>query len=293
MKKSPLMPPETYAAGFRRFLPVYPAVLLLLGLTYFFALRSAFEYDIGHFTPSLLFGLLVFFTIAGVLASAVPAWLARYTISVTDTPSGNLCSLFASVMTAVLAVILTIDSVLLFTPDTTMVSKLEVFTLPFLAVSALLPNRYARIRQLTSIVSVISVNLTMFSCYFDPYVPINSPVRNLTVITQAAVLLFLLSEARISFGAKSFRITVPFYVFSCGTCAALGGGIALGGLLNRLLTVQPSDPNLSALRLGLYLALAVLALSRLAVLPGICGKYTEPPKKESEKAESAGESSIT
>ena len=106
--------------------------------------------------------------------------------------------------------------------------------------------------------------------------------------------LFLLSEARISFGAKSFRITVPFYVFSCGTCAALAGGIALGGLMNRLLTAQPSDPNLSALRLGLYLALAILALSRLAVLPGICGKYTEPPKKEPEKAEepTAGESSI-
>ena len=97
---------------------------------------------------------------------------------------------------------------------------------------------------------------------------------------QSAILLFLLSEARVAFGAKSYRITVPFYIFANGTAAILAGGIAFGGLLNRLTAYQPADPNLSALRLGLYLALAVLAADRLFALPNVCGKYVEPPKKD-------------
>ena len=103
--------------------------------------------------------------------------------------------------------------------------------------------------------------------------------------THTNLLLLLLSEARLTFGVESWRITVPFYVFANGTASVLGGGIALGGLLNRFLTSQPADPNLPALRLGLYLALAILAASRLFALPAVCGKYTEPPKKEKQPKE--------
>lgn len=280
MKKSPLMPHDTFAAGLRRAFPAFPSAAVLLGLVYYFGLRTAFDYTIGHFEPSALFVLLVVFTILGVILSAIPARLAKNTISVTDVPAGNLCTLFASVMAAVLAVILAAVSILAFTPGTTVVAKLEAFTLPFIALAAIFPFRGSTVHRISAIIGVISVNLTMFSCYFDPIIPINSPVRNLTVIMQSAILLLLLSEARITFGVKSHRITVPFYIFANGTAVILAGGIAFGGLLNRLTAYQPGDPNLSALRLSLYLALAVLAAGRLFALPNVCGKYVEPPNKD-------------
>jgi len=289
MNKSPLMPPKTFAAGFRKLFPAFPAAGVLLALVYFFALRNEFDYVIGHFEPSALFVLLVILTIAGTILSAIPAYMAKYTVSFRKTPADNLCTLFASVMTAVLAVILSVNSILGFTPETTTVMKLEAFTLPFLALAVIFPKRGHVVQQFSAVIGVISVNLTMFSCYFDPYVPINSPVRNLTVIMQSAMLLFLLSEARLTFGVKSWRITVPFYIFANGTACALAGGIALGGLLNRLTAAEPGDPNLSALRLGLYLALAILAAGRLFALPAFCGKYKEPPKKEKDKSAAPAE----
>ena len=280
MNKRPLISHTDFTSGFRKALPAYPVCLIVLGLSYFFALCTGFDYKIGHFDPSFLFGLTTAAVIAGTLLSAVPAFLTKQAVSVTSVPADNLGSLFASVMGAILAVILAVDSILAFTPETTIVQKLEVFTLPLLALSLIFVLRGTWIHRLSAIIAVLSVNLTMFSCYFDPNVPINSPVRNLTVILQASMLLLLLSEARLSFGVESWRITVPFYIFANGTASVLGGGIALGGLLNRFLTSQGTDPNLSALRLGLYLALAVLASARLFSLPKICGEYKEPPKKE-------------
>lgn len=289
MNKRPLVPLDSFVSGYRKALPVFPVILALLGLTYFFALRESFDYTIGHFeTGAFWFVLVIILSVLAAVVSAVPAFMAKYTVSVTDTPENNLCAVFASVMGAVLAVILSADSILAFTPETTIVTKLAAFTLPFMALSlifGILPmTRGTWLHQLCSIPAVLSVNLTMFECYFDPAVPINSPVRNLTTIMQSALLLFLLSEARLSFGVKSWRITVPYYIFSGGTAVTLAGGTALGGILNRLLTAEPADPNLSVLRLGLYLALALLAVSRLFALPKVCGKYVEPPKKEKDKA---------
>ena len=285
MNKRPLVSPADFASGFRKALPACPILLGLVGLIYFFALRSSFDYRIGHFDPSLLFGLLCASLIAGVLYAAVPAFLTKQAVSVTSVPADNVGSLFASVMGAVLAVILAVDSIRAFTPETTAVQKLEAFTLPFLALSLIFVLKEHPVRRIAAIISVISVNLTMFSCYFDPNIPINSPVRNLTVILQSSMLLVLLSEARLTFGTESWRITVPFYIFANGTASVLGGGIALGGLLSRLLTSDSADPNLPVLRLGLYLALAVLAASRLYALPAVCGEYREPPKKEKKPKE--------
>ena len=285
MKKRPFLSPADFASGFGKALPAYPVLFVLLGGFYFGALRTGFNYTIGHFDPTLLFGLMTAAVILGILLAAVPAILTKHAVSLTDTPQDNLLSLFASVMGAVLAVILAVSSALAFTPDTSVTAKLETFTLPFLAVSLILPFFLKKhpIRQICASISVLTVNLTMFGCYFDPNIAINSPVRNLTVILQAAVILLLLSEARLAFGTESFRITSPFYLFANGAAAVLGGGLSLGGLLNRFLTDNPADPNLPALRLGLYLALALLALSRLFALPKLCGPYIEPPKKEKEK----------
>lgn len=292
MNKRPLVPLDSFVSGLRRVLPAYPVCLLLLGLTYFLALHESFDYVIGHFeTGAFWYVLLIVLTVGGVIVSAVPAFLARYTVSAADVPENNLGAVFGSVMGACLAVILAADSILAFTPETAVSAKLEAFTLPFLALSLILGilpmTRGTVLHQLCSIPAILTVNLTMFVCYFDPAVPINSPVRNLTTVMHCALLLFLLSESRLTFGVKSWRITVPYYIFANGTTAAIAGGIALGGILNRLLTMEPADPNLSLLRLGLYLALAVLAVSRLFALPKICGKYVEPPKKEKEKDEEA------
>lgn len=285
MKKSPHMPPETFAAGFRRILPVYPAILILLGLAYYFALRTAFDYTIGHFGLSFAFGLVVFFTITGALFSFIPAYLAKYTVSVSEVPANNLLTIFGSVLAAVLAALLSVEAIRSFSPVLSVFDKLEAIALPFFAVAMIFLLQGKVIHRIAAIIAVISVNLHMFSCYFDPAVPINSPVRNLTIIMQAAALLFLLSEARLSFGVGSWRITVPFYIIANGTAAALGGGVALGGLLNRFLTSEPADPNLSLLRLGLYLALAIFAVGRLIALPAVCSRYIEPPKKDAAPAE--------
>ena len=106
---------------------------------------------------------------------------------------------------------------------------------------------------------------------------------------QGSAILYLLAEARLTFGADSYRITIPFYIFASGTTVILSGGIALGGLSNRILFDHADDPNLSLLWLGLFLALAVHAAGRLISLPAICSKYKEPPKPDNSPEESQKE----
>jgi len=287
MNKRPLISHTEFASGFKKALPVYPVLSLFLGFLYLLALKKSFDYTIGHFNPSILFGLMTAAVIIGTVSAAVPAFLTRKSVSLTDVPGNGPVALFAIVMASVLAVITAVDAILAFTPDTTTVQKLEAYSLPFVAVSMLYVIRPVWIRQISAAAAVLSVNLTMFNCYFDPDIAINSPVRNLTVIMQSAMLLFLLSEARLTFGVQSWRITAPFYIFANAAAAVIGGGIALGGLMNRLFAAQPADPNLSVLRLGLYLAFAILAFARLFALPKLCGKYQEPPRKEQPSAENS------
>ena len=110
----------------------------------------------------------------------------------------------------------------------------------FLAASVLLgffgENRGLKtIPVVCAVIGALSVNLAMFACYFDFTIPLNSPVRNFTTLMQAAILLFLFSEARLMIVKEPKELPPPFQLATEYAAVILGMGVSLGGILWRVI----------------------------------------------------------
>ena len=135
-----------------------------------------------------------------------------------------------------------------------------------------MPNKLKSL--ICTLLGTLSVNIAMFGAYFDFSLPLNSPIRNFTTVCQASVLLFLLSEARLSLTPEDAPGELPagYQFFASSACAVFGIGIGGGGALWQLIRSfsfgseiigKTPEPNLPVLRLALYLALGLIAADRL------------------------------
>ena len=131
--------------------------------------------------------------------------------------------------------------------------------------------------KIAAIIAPLSINLTMFARYFDFSQPLNGPVRNVTIIIHCAVLLFLLSEARLAFGE---RVTARFYVFASSVAASIGMGLSLGGVIWGIVDSSSPNPGETIARLALYVAVGCIAIDRLTSLPKVYTEVTEATTEE-------------
>ncbi len=272
--------------------------LLILGLVTAAALSCGlvleFDAEIGHFA----FGALSFYlTAAGVAAAtAVSAFLGKYAqgkFSLTAFPDTAPLSTCASYFSAFLAIVTAAASLY----DIYMInlgvtaSKLEIaaaFLLPALSVSLILgaheKYRTSVVRIVFALLAALAVNINMFACYFDFTLPLNSAVRNLITITQAGVVLLLLSEARLALSPET-RATAPFFVFTSAFAASAVAGISLGLCVFAFVSPNAVTMEISVYRFACYFGIGMLGLSRLLALNNAAGPYVPPPEPAKDENE--------
>ena len=267
----------------------------MIAIGYFMALKYDFEVSIGHFARgSVWFYVFSAGIIASVILAAVLAKLSEKKFAIVKFPETNFISVFATVLAAVLAILLLVSAAIdLSFGRVGSFGKYASYLLPFISISLVMAMfskfRTGTVRLIASSLAAISITLTMFEMYFDFSVPLNSPVRNLSTIANAAVMLFIFSEARITLKADSRRITSKFYIFANASAASLSLGITVGAILEKLFCPIVNDPNMSLLRLGMYAAISLLALSRLFSLPSIAGDIPVKSTEETDAADAVNE----
>ena len=277
-----------------------PALTAVIAGAYCLAMKFDFEYNISHFkTGSMAFWIFTVAAAAALVASAVPAFASRKDLAITGTPTTGPVALFGAILSIIVSVGTFIseiksgmDEIKLAgetlsrsTPPAALVmqlvgSVLVLFIGAEIALSCIDGQRGKIPHKIAAILAPLSINLTMFACYFDFEQPLNGPVRNVTTIVQCAVLLFLLSEARLAFGG---RVTSPFYIFSSAIAASVGLGFSLGGALFKIIDLTKDDPNPSFLRLALYIAVGCIAVDRFMSLPKIIGDGEDKEEEKNEK----------
>lgn len=275
--------------------PVLAVLGIVIALTLSTGLVTSFDEEIGHFE----YGSVMFYTMAaGVIVSAVLSAVlgrsANTKFSLTVFPDSHPLSLCASYFTAILAAVSSAAAfydiyVLHIRPAGTL-ELLSAAFLPAVTVSMLLgaheKTRQSVVRIVFALLAVLAINFTMFACYFDFTLPLNSPVRNLVTIVQAGVLLVLLSEVRLAISTEH-RSSAPFLVFSSAFAASAVLGISFGLCVFGFVSPDAPAMGISVYRFACYFGIALLALSRLLALNTAAGTYVAPPTENPEEDSSA------
>lgn len=280
---------------------------LAIGVCYALAMCRDFDFTIGHFAlDSVPFHIAAVLCGIGIFAALI-AYFSSGTKILDPLPEPGTLSVFAGLLSAAMCLVILYQAIrdrAAAIPEK-LVSPENLFLFSalaglFLAASVILglfpENRGMKtIPSVCAVLGALSVNLAMFACYFNFTVPLNSPVRNLTTLMQAAILLFLFSEARLTLVKGPKELPVPFQIATQYAAVVLGLGISLGGILWRLLrTVSAAfepyspltagpDPTLPLPRLVLYFALSLLALDRLLAGSKVIRSLTKEEIEEAER----------
>jgi hypothetical protein len=270
--------------------PVCGGLAAVIAVSAFLAMRLDFDSTIGHFkSGSAPWIMSVIAALAAAVCAGACSIYAGRSASFADDPGENPVTVFGSILACILGFV----CMVVYAGDYSLglLSKFgAAFTVlvPFVGISLVLAavekTRFSSVRKITALLAAAAVNLSLFADYFNFTLPLNSPIRNMMTVVKAAVLLYIVSEARFSFGVKSKRLNLAASVFAAGTAASLTLGYALGGLGGRLFS-QAAASCPSAAELGLLAAIGIHALGRLVSMTAAIGKYIPPEpekKKESE-----------
>ena len=190
----------------------FPVVGLAIAVSYFFALRNDFDAEIGHFaTGSVPFLILTVLSVLCCLCSVVLFFMFRSKYVVAAKPKQTPLSIFGIVLCVIMCIGILIG-------ETGILSGFKDVNIPAAISAALTPGIAALLvlcylssqkdenrtkndlfAVVMGILAIISVILKMFAEYFDFSKPINGHVKILTMVMQAFVLLFLVSETRLCF----------------------------------------------------------------------------------------------
>lgn len=273
----------------KKFSPVFLILAIFSALSVSAALVRNFDEEIGHFSRgSVWFYLLCAITVISVISSAVLAILSSKKISLYKEPGEDLFSLFASVLCALVsaaAFIFFLISLPGYSVSKNLLQILSGLLLVFLAagvfISVFPKYKNSPARAVLMLFGCVAVNLDMFARYFDFTLPLNSPIRNLETIMQACALLFLLSEARLTLGAKDAHNTAKFYIFTSAAASSLSLGIGIGEIIFKISSPVAASGAMPIIRLALYASIGILAYARLAGIGRIAGKYVPSEKNVS------------
>ncbi len=268
----------------------------ILALGYFFALKYDFESGIGHFERgSPLFILTVATTVAAIAIPLVFSLLLKKRASIVRIPEPAAAVSFSAVFAATMAVITSIAAMSDFSSNPpTVLERLAAYTLPILTIALIaiaLPKlSTSNIARLFMSLAVLSVIFYILACYFDETLPLNSPVRHITMLSQLSVMFILISESRLTFGMTendgsptARRALLPFYIFANNACAALTVGFSAGALVYDLIPGGTPALHPSPFRLAVYIAIGGIALCRAFAASEIIGEYTPSPIEQNTK----------
>ncbi len=285
---------KKFALLIRRITPIYAVLAILIAASYYFAVSEGFNDVLGHFDPVVWFFLFVGLTIFAAVFSFAFACPAAHRISVPRIPEAGILEIFAAALSAVMAGAIAVSTVLrvIDNPIKPALPLASAILFVFLAaglVLSLFPKfRTGLCRTVLLSLGTLAVVLSLFELYFSE-IPINNPIRHTSMLIMAFPVLFVIAEARLAFVTpdepQSRRSTGFFYLLAAGLTASVSAGLALGTALTHFLCYGADDPSLPLLPLGLYFALGLLALSRLAAFGDAADAYL--PEKPAKSAKSA------
>ena len=291
--------PMTRGTSTRRFTGLFRKALWvpvglggLAGVFWALTCLQDFHWDIGHvasgslwFTLAMLCWILGF---AGTAALMIPARRVRqYRF-----PETGLGETFTGFLAAALFGVHALRQVMTaFTTapssaaaiNTAALSKLAAGCL-FLAALYFLCVGLGRRGILMTVLSMggaVSVMLVLFRDYFQFDLPLNSPVRNLSMLAYAALLLFFLAETRVH--VDLWYTGVPFTVLANVSVILLTGAY---GLAEVILAIA-GYTQFSMIEGAAFLGTAGLAFFRLKKLPLLIGDHLPPPPTEDEVKKAA------
>ena len=276
---------KAFLSIYKKAAPILPALGIIVAIGYCLAMKRDFEYSIHHFAQDSVWFWI--FAVAGVIAFAISATLSvlpMKTVAIVKSPIPSPAGLFATILCTVMCIgtLITETKVgpeQIISPMQKLGGILCIFIAITFAMSCVKKYRGGIFHKIASILGLFSVNAAMFACYFDFSEPLNGPVRNITTIMQAAVILILISETRLAFGVPAKRVTSVLYIFSSCATSSLALGFSLGGILYGIFSSSSADPNLPLFRLGVYLAVAIFAVDRMIQLPAIAADAVNEPKE--------------
>ena len=282
-----------FTARLGRLLPALPALAFLTGIFWLLTCLSDFHWSIGHIENGSVWFLLTLAALAlgGICTAllAIPGRRTRqYRLPEVTLPE-TFCALFAAFLIGISALRCFYEQFT--TPpasimDTGALGKLAAAGILFCAVYFLCLGlgRKGHLMSLLSIAACAGVMLVLFRDYFDFALPLNSPLRNITMLAWASLLLFFIAEARSH--VDLWYTDVPFTI--CSSCAVIlfCGGFGLGQAVLALFGYA-QFPLLTEIA---FLATAALAFFRLKNLSSLLGDHIPPPPTEEEVKKAAKKS---
>jgi len=259
---------------------LWPLVLLL-----------DFDTDIGHIAKGSVLFVLLCVCLGLGCAAALALSFSAGRVRLYRYPKTGMSETFFGILTAALFGIRFVQDAyyLLFPKEITDIADLPV------AGSALLPlleklavwcslfcvlyflciglGKRGAVTALFGLGAALDMMLVLFRDYFDFTLPLNSPLRNMTLVLCVSVLLFLLAEVRMH--VDLWYVEMPFALFADLLLILVGGGIGLGQCVLFFLDGAPME--ISLLEQAAYVSMAGLALCRLHQYPSRIGDHVPPP----------------
>ncbi len=275
---------EHFSPAVNKKLPIlYLFLSLTTALSYYFAMKLDFISSIGHFNNgSLPFIICVSALVISIALSSLSAYSSKkYRCKATYPTSYLLVSALLLVVSILVMIFglremrLTavaeggIISAIKFLPtdEKFLLAKyiLTPFVGLFFALSFFTEMRISRIRTSVGILGALSVVSSLFAEYFNYGIPLNSPIRYLTLILDASIIIFIFSEARISMPKEDKRASYVMSVFASSLSSVMLG-LSLGMTADRVFLHTENDPNPAIIQCFLALLVSYLALARLSAL---------------------------
>jgi len=278
---------KQFTALFGILLPAISVLAVLAGICWALTCLLSFDWELGHPAAGSVWYILTIVLLAlGLVCTGLLALRGRRTRQYRYPVSGmgeTFCAFLAAALFGIGCLRQVYD--LFFTAPES-VSALSSDTLNRLAVLSLLfcvlyflfvgLNKTGGIMSLLSMASCLAVMLTLFRDYFDFTLPLNSPLRNLSTLVYAALLLFFLAEARMH--TDLWYTGVPFSVLAYASVILLAGSVGLGQAVSAL----TGNTAFSLIEQAAFLAAAGLSYCRLKQLPSLIADYLPPPPTEDE-----------
>ena len=257
---------------------------IIIGAAYFLAMKTGFNPVIGHFDPTPWFWIFSIGIAAAAVIALVCAVLCRgYGFSAPETTIAETTVRAASAALSLFIFAQFIMGVFVEHLYFTKLNKAAGILLVFIAIaficSMLQPRVSRAFTAVAFILAALAVNINIFSYYFNFSLPVNSPVRNVAIIMQCAVLLFMIAEARLSLPRESGRSTAQFAAFVYLVTFTLCFGLTLAAIVFNAAFPDAGVPNLDSGRLALFLCISILSIFRFVK---IAQNLTEPEKDKAE-----------
>lgn len=288
---------------FRALLYFFPVLALLGGITCALTLLTGFDADISHIrSDSLWYALTLAFWGCGVLlilAAIFPFGrrVRQYRPAKANTPV-TFCSFFTAALLC-LSSLRQLYTAFTTAPDPS--AAVNILPLAKLAGAFLLVaafyflytglDKRDTLAMVLSIVACLAVIMVLFRDYFDFTLPLNSPLRNLSILAWSGMLLFLLTEARMQ--VDLWYTSVPFTLFGSLFAVVFTGGYGLTGVIMALCGNAQGNAPFDLIQSALFLGVGAMAFFRVRQLPELIGDHLPPPPTKDEIKKYAKKHGIT